>query len=174
MVLREVITDLILLDIASSFRQTHLYNLYRVLDLVVFSFANPSAKQETSLHVQCPVEITGPQGQLFSSELLDQPASASGNHDPLPNAYDLALHPLPPEERTVADTALEAIHSTLPQAIRHVAASPDGRIVLTTDSGMTIRIFPDSAPEEQWRIAQTAPGKRSRHIVFENGCLKEM
>ena len=142
MVLREVITDLILLDIATSFRQTHLYNLYRVLDLVVFSFANPSAKQETSLHVQCPVEITGPQGQLFSSELLDQPAPASGNHDLLPNAYDLALHPLPPEERTMADSALEAIHSTLPQAIRHVAASPDGRIVLTTDSGMTICISP--------------------------------
>lgn len=173
MVLREVITDLILLDIATSFRQTHLYNLYRVLDLVVFSFANPSAKQETSLHVQCPVEITRPQGQLFSLELLDQPAPASGNHDPLPNAYDLALHPLPPEERTMADSALEAIHSTLPQAIRHVAASPDGRIVLTTDSGMTICISPDSAPEEQWRIVQTAPGKHSRHIVFENGCLKE-
>lgn len=121
MVLREVITDLILLDIATSFRQTHLYNLYRVLDLVVFSFVNSSAKQKTSLHVQCPVEITGPQGQLFSSELLDQPAPASGNHDPLPNAYDLALHSLPPEERTMADSALEAIHSTLPQAIRHVA-----------------------------------------------------
>lgn len=115
---------MILMNIATSFRQTHLYNLYRVLDLVVFSFANPSAKQETSLHVQCPMEITGPQGQLFSSELLDQPAPASGNHDPLPNAYDLALHPLP--------------------------------------------------PEEQWRIVQTSPGKRSRHIVFENGCLKEM
>ncbi len=174
MVLKEVITDLILLDIATSFRQTHLYNLYRVLDLVVFSFARPAIKQKTSLHVQCPVEITGPQGQLFSSELLDQPAPASGNHDPLPNAYDLALHPLPPEERTMADSALEAIHSTLPQAIRHVVASPDGRIVLTTDSGMTICISPDSAPEEQWRIVQTAPGKHSRHIVFENGCLKEM
>ena len=74
----------------------------------------------------------------------------------------------------MADSALEAIHSTLPQTIRHVAASPDGRIVLTTDSGKTIRIFPDSAPEEQWRIVQTAPGKHSRHIVFENGCLKEM
>ena len=106
MVLREVITDLILLDIATSFRQTHLYNLYRVLDLVVFSFARPAIKQKTSLHVQCPVEITGPQGQLFSSELLDQPAPASGNHDPLPNAYDLALHPLPPEERTMADSGM--------------------------------------------------------------------
>lgn len=74
----------------------------------------------------------------------------------------------------MADSALEAIHSTLPQAIRHVVASPDGRIVLTTDSGMTICISPDSASEEQWRIVQTAPGKRSRHIVFENGCLKEM
>lgn len=162
------------MNIAASFRQTHLYNIYRVLDLVVFSFANPSTKQETSLHVQCPVEITGPQGQLFSSESLDQPAPASGNHDPLPNAYDLALHPLPPEERTMADFSLEAIHSTLPQAIQHVTASPDGRIVLTADSGMTIRISPDSGVEEQWRIVQTSPSKRSRHIVFENGCLSAL
>lgn len=165
---------MILMNIASSFRGTHLYNIYRVLDLVVFSFANPAARQETSLHIQCPVEITGPQGQLFSSGLLYQPAPTSGNHAPLPNAYDLALHPLPPAERTKADSALEAIHSVLPQAIRHVTVSPDGRIVLTTDSGMTIRIFPDSGQEEQWRIVQTSPANRTRHIIFENGCLNEM
>lgn len=162
---------MILMNIAASFRNTHLYNIYRVLDLVVFSFANPSTKQETSLHVQCPVEITGPQGQLFSSELLDQPAPASDNHAPLPNAYDLALRPLPSEKRTMADSALESIHSALPLAIRHVTVSPDGRIVLTTDSSMTIRISPDSAPEEQWRIVQTSPSSRSLHIIFENGCL---
>ena len=165
---------MILMNIAASFRNTHLYNIYRVLDLVVFSFANPSTKQEISLHVQCPVEITGPVGQLFSSESLYQPAPASGNHDPLPNTYDLALHPLPPEERTMADSALEAIHLMLPQVIQHVTAFPDGRIVLTTDSGMTIRISPDSGVEEQWRIVQTSPSKRSRHIIFENSCLSAL
>lgn len=165
---------MILMNIAASFRNTHLYNIYRVLDLVVFSFASPATRQGTSLHVQCPVEITGPQGQLFSSESLDQPAPASGNHDPLPNAYDLALHALPSEERTMADSALEAIHSALPQVIQHVAVSPDGRIVLTADSGMTIRISPDSGPEEQWRIVQISPSNHSRHIVFENGCLSAL
>lgn len=164
---------MILMNTATSFRETHLYNIYRVLDLVVFSFANPSTKLEISLHVQCPVEITGPEGQLFTAELLYQPAPASANHDPLPNAYDLALHPLPSEERTMADSALETIHSMLPQAIQHISASPDGRIMLTTDSGMAIHVSPDSGVEEQWRIVQTSPSKRSRHIVFENGCLQE-
>jgi hypothetical protein len=120
------------------------------------------------------VEITGPVGQLFSSESLYQPAPASGNHDPLPNTYDLALHPLPPEERTMAVSALEAIHLMLPQVIQHVTVSPDGRIVLTTDFGTTVRISPDSGVEEQWRIVQTSPSKRSRHIIFENSCLSAL
>ena len=42
---------MVLMNIATSFRQTHLYSLYRVLDLVVFSFARPAIKQKTSLHV---------------------------------------------------------------------------------------------------------------------------
>lgn len=164
---------MILMNIVSSFRHTHLYSIYRVLDLVVFSFANPAAKQETSLHVLCPPKITGPQGQLFSSELLCKPAPSSDDHAPLPNAYDLDLHPLPPEEHTAADSALEAIHSALPQAIRHVTVSADGRIVLTTDPGITIHISPDSRQEEQWRIVQTSPSNCTHHIIFENGCIKE-
>ena len=165
---------MIQMDIANSFRGTALCKLYRVLDLMVFTFADSEAGKTTSLHVLCPSDLSMEQEVLFSDTMLMEPATPQDCSVPLPNAFDLSLKPLTAQYETQADAAIAQINALLPKAVTHTSVFPDGRIAFSMEQGMVLRIMPDGGAAEQWRIVQgTAYGNRSRHIVFENGCIKE-
>lgn len=160
------------LDIANSFRGTALCKLYRVLDLMVFTFADAEAGKTTSLHVLCPSDLAMPQGSLFSGTMLMEPAAPQNRSAPLPDAFDLSLEPLTAQYGTQADAAIAQINALLPKAVIHTSAFPDGRIAVSMEQGIVLRIMPNGDAAEQWRIVQGAAfGNCSRHLIFENGCF---
>lgn len=163
---------MIALDIANGFRGTALCKLYRVLDLMVFTFADSETGKTTSLHVLCPSDLAMEQEVLFSGSMLMEPAAPQDCSVPLPGAFDLSLKPLTAQYETQADAAIAKINALLPKAVTHTSVFPDGRIAISMEQGMVLRITSDGGAAEQWRIVQGAAlGNCSRHIIFENGCF---
>ena len=166
---------MILMQIATSLHHTFFCKLFRVLDLLVFSFSDCDGVPICSLHVLCYVNIYKEEKLLFSSNMLSYADEHENENEDIPYGFDLNMAPLTSKDRTQGDTAMVCINAELPIRVERTFINADGRIIFIAENNMKICITPDKKTNmEQWRLViLNQSNSNTRHIVYARGAIWE-